>query len=214
MLESCNRPGKCIDPTSAGRALLHSPRMHHSTYLHAVRFYEDANSLCRIVGEFIAAGLEADEPAIVVATPKHTDLIDECLRKRGLDVDNLKRIGDYVTLDAQETLATFMGNSVASAGAFHHHMGSQIQQVLRNREKTTLRVYGEMVDVLWKQGREAEAIRVETLWNELANTHAFKLLCGYSMGNFYKGAAIEEIKHQHSHLVNDTGEQTALLPVA
>ena len=93
-------------------------------------------------------------------------------------------------------------------------MGSLIQQVLWNRETTTLRLYGGMVDVLWKQGREAEAIRVETLWNELANTHAFKLLCGYSIGNFYKGAAVEQIKQQHSHLVNDTGEQTALSPVA
>ncbi len=185
--------------------------MHSSPHLHAVRFYEDADSLCRLVGEFIAAGLEAEEPAIVVATPIHTKLIDECLRKCGLDVDNLKRIGDYVTVDARETLATFMVGSVPNAGAFHHHMGSLIQQVLRNREKTTLRVYGEMVDVLWKDGRETEAIRVETLWNELANTHAFRLLCGYSMGNFYKGAAIDEIKQQHSHLVNDTGEQTQLV---
>jgi len=38
--------------------------------------------------------------------------------------------------------------------------------VLRNRETTTLRLYGGMVDVLGKQRREAEAIRVETMWNE------------------------------------------------
>ena len=95
-----------------------------------------------------------------------------------MDVDNLKRIGDDVTVDAQETLATFMVGSVPNAGAFHHHMGSLIQQVLRNREKTTLRLYGEMVDVLWKRRREAEA---------------------------------EEIKRQHSHLVNDTGEQTPIV---
>ena len=62
-----------------------------------------------------------------------------------------------------------------------------------------------MVNLLWKDGLEAAAIRLETLWNELANTHDFKLLCGYSMGNFYKGAAIEEIKGQHSHLVEETG---------
>jgi len=77
-------------------------------------------------------------------------------QRRGLDVDNLKRIGDYVTVDAQETLATFMVGSVPSAGAFYHHMGLLIQRVLRNRETTTLRLYGGMVDVLWKHRREAE----------------------------------------------------------
>jgi hypothetical protein len=35
-------------------------------------------------------------------------------------------------------------------------------------------------------------------------------LCGYSMGNFYKGAAIEEIKGQHSHLVADSGDAAAI----
>jgi len=185
--------------------------MHdHSPHLHAVRFYEDSESLCRLVGEFIAAGFDADEPAIVVATPMHIEVIDGCLRKRGLDVDALKRMGDYTTIDARDTLATFMVGSVPNANAFHHQMTSLLQQVLRSRETTTLRIYGEMVDVLWKDGHETAAIRVETLWNELANMHAFKLLCGYSIGNFYKGAAVEAIKQQHSHVVNETGEHAAI----
>jgi len=117
----------------------------------------------------------------------------------------LKRVGDYLTLDAGETLAMFMLDGMPNPNAFRHSIGSVIRQVLRGRANTPLRCYGEMVDVLWKDGREAAAIRVETLWNELANTHDFKLLCGYSIGNFYKGAALEDIKRQHSHLVSDTG---------
>ena len=55
-------------------------------------------------------------------------------------------------------------------------------------------------------GLEAAAIRLETLWNELANTHDFKLLCGYSMGNFYKGAALDDIRGQRSHVIAETGD--------
>ena len=33
--------------------------------------------------------------------------------------------------------------------------------------------YGEMVEVLWKAGQDAAAIRVELLWNKLATTHDF-----------------------------------------
>ena len=129
---------------------------------------------------------------------------------RRIGLEGAGHLGDYITIDARETLATFMVGSVPNANAFHHHMTSLLQQVLGSREQTPLRIYGEMVDVLWKDGHETAALRVETLWNESANTHAFKLLCGYSMRNFYKGAAVEAIKQQHSHVVNERGEHAAV----
>jgi hypothetical protein len=183
---------------------------HRAGHFHAVQFYDDPNSLCRIVGEFIGAGLEQGEPAIVIATPAHTAAIDKCLHLRGLDVDALKHLGDYVTIDARETLGTFMVDSLPNPNAFRYSMSETLKQLTRGREKTTVRAYGEMVDLLWKDGLEAAAIRLETLWNQLANTHDFKLLCGYSMGNFYKGAALEEIKGQHSHLTSESGQHTGL----
>jgi hypothetical protein len=50
-------------------------------------------------------------------------------------------------------------------------MGETIRLASRGRENATVRAYGEMVDLLWKDGLEEAAIRLETLWNELANTH-------------------------------------------
>jgi len=174
----------------------------------AVRFYEDEDSLCRLVGEFIGSGLEQGEPAVVIATPAHTAAIDECLRERGLDVDALKRLGDYITVDAREALGMFMIDALPDSRAFRHTMGETISLALRGREKTTVRAYGEMVDLLWKDGLEAAAIRLETLWNELANMHGFKLLSGYSMGNFYKGTTIEEVERQRSRPIADQGRPT------
>jgi hypothetical protein len=87
-------------------------------HFHAVRFYEDADSLCRIVGEFIGSGLEQGEPAIVIATPAHAAAIDECLRARGLDVDALKRLGDYTTVDAREALGMFMVDALPDSRAW------------------------------------------------------------------------------------------------
>ena len=62
-----------------------------------------------------------------------------------------------------------------------------------------------MVDLLWKDGREAAAIRVETFWNQLARNYDFGLLCGYAMGNFYKDSTLDDIKRQHTHLVPTDG---------
>jgi hypothetical protein len=179
-------------------------------HFHAVQFYSDAKALCGIVGGFLAEGLDKGEPAIVIATPAHTLLIETYLASHGLDVAALKKRGDLATLDAARTLETFMIDGVPNASLFRRTVGETVRDMCLRRHGCTLRAYGEMVDLLWKDGLESAAIRVETLWNQLANTHDFKLLCGYSMGNFYKGAAIEEIKGQHSHLTSPTGEHASL----
>jgi hypothetical protein len=179
-------------------------------HFHAVQFYQDDASLTKIVAGFLAEGFAKGDPAVVIATPKHRAAIEADLRSRSLNVDELKRIGDLVVLDARQTLATFMVDGLPHAGTFQHVVGQTMNQLCAGRRNCVIHAYGEMVNVLWKDGLEAAAIRLETLWNELANSHDFKLLCGYSMGNFYKGAAIEEIKGQHSHVVEDTSETVTI----
>jgi hypothetical protein len=179
-------------------------------HFHAVRFYKDDDSLCRIVGSFLVEGLTKAEPAIVIATPEHTTAIERCLLESSLNAAELKRRGDLISLDAREMLATFMADGVPNPGAFRRHIGGVITEVGRGRAQRTVRAYGEMVDLLWKDGLTAAAIQVEALWNQLARQHDFKLLCGYAMGNFYKGSAFDEIKGHHSHLTSDVGEHLPL----
>ena len=81
------------------------------------------------------------------------------------------------------------------------------------RATTIVRAYGEMVDVLWQQGRTDVAIRVELLWNLLATSYGFDLLCGYSMGSFYKQTErLDEICRHHTRIVKDHGHVTATAP--
>ena len=179
-------------------------------HFHGVQFYDDPDGLCRIVGGFVGEGLEQGDLALLIATSDHVARIDVCLRARGIDVDDLKRHRRLVTLDAREMLQLFMADGMPNGGAFRRAVTSALTRIRRGREECAIRAYGEMVDLLWKDGLEAAAIRLETLWNQLATTHEFKLLCGYSMGNFYKRAAIEEIHEQHSHLIAGNGKATVL----
>jgi hypothetical protein len=181
-----------------------------SSHFHGVQFYNDPDALCRIVGGFVGEGLERADLALLIVTPDHAERIDGCLRARGTNLDEAKRDGRLVTVDADATLQLFMADGLPDPGAFRRTIGSALAELRRGREHCTVRAYGEMVDLLWKDGREAAAIRLETLWNQLAVTHDFNLLCGYSMGNFYKGAAIEHICNQHSHLLAENGDATAL----
>ena len=56
---------------------------------------------------------------------------------------------------------------------------------------------------LWRAGNSQAAVRLEELWNELAETHPFSLLCAYVMGNFHRAshqADIEQICGAHTHV--------------
>src|SRR5687768_10942270 len=138
-----------------------------SGHFHAVRFYDSAESLCRIVANFLGEGLRANQPALVIATPEHRAGIAEALRTENLDLLALQASGDLVLLDAEQTLATFMVDGMPDASRFEAKGTEIIQRACGSRTNCTVRAYGEMVDVLWKQGKSVAAVRLEMLWNKL-----------------------------------------------
>ena len=174
-------------------------------HFHAVRFYEDDKSLCRIVSGFITEGLALEQPALVIATQPHIDAIVTNLTDASVNVEQLRKDGELLLIDARQTLASFMVNGRPDPDVFKASATRVLDQLGRGRAKT-IRAYGEMVDVLWKDGMTAAAIKLEMLWNRLANTHDFSLLCGYAMGQFYKDATVDDVCRHHTHLVSDSGE--------
>jgi hypothetical protein len=177
---------------------------------HAVRFYENDKSLSQIVAQFLSDGLATGNPGIVIATPVQRAAIMRELVPRSSDVVQLQRSGDLVMLDADDTLSTFMTDGKPDAEGFRNRMCDVINRVCRGRENCTVRIYGQMVDILWKNGKQEAAIRLELLWNQLANTAAFSLMCGYAMGHFYKDARFDEICSHHTHVISADGEAVAV----
>ena len=173
---------------------------------HSVHFYEDPASLCRLVGGFLAAGLSAGDPAIVIATPPHREQILSDLAERAINVQKARRVGELVVLDVDDTLGAFMLDGTPDATLFDSYMSTILTQMMRVRPRATIRAYGEMVDVLWKAGRGEAAIKLETRWNALASRHPFSLLCGYSMGRFYKQPDFfDQVCAQHDEVIDSQG---------
>lgn len=169
---------------------------------HAVQFYGTDESLFTTVATFLAAGLVSGQPAVVTATPSHRIPIINHLRERLIDCDRALRNGDLVLLDAEATLDLFMVNDEPDEELFEGNVGRLLDQAINGRHRVVLRAYGEMVDVLWKQGRSEAAIKLEILWNKLAMKYNFALLCGYSMGSFYKQTQqLEEVIALHTDVV-------------
>ena len=181
-----------------------------SGHFHAVRFYQNAEDLSAIVGAFLAEGFSIEQPAIVIATPKHRQQIERQLEARNLAPEQLQREHRLFVVDAQETLDQFMIDGMPNPTRFRQTIVPVIEKACGGRKDCVVRAYGEMVDVLWKKDQTVAATRLETLWNALANTHAFSLLCGYCMGSFYKNAAVDEICSHHSHVVTNQGDAASI----
>jgi hypothetical protein len=180
---------------------------------HAVRFYENDKSLFTTVGQFLSEGLVAGEPAIVIATRAHQQGIIDELTDRLIDVDRARRIGDLVLLDADDTLALFMTPSGPNAHLFEQYVGRVIDQVVCGHRASLVRAYGEMVDVLWRDGQTDAAVQVEILWNQLATKFAFSLLCGYAMGHFYKQAdQLARVCAHHTFVVDPDSNVVPFTP--
>jgi PAS domain S-box-containing protein len=171
-------------PNGSRSAVRRDPQLTPAEPGHMVQFYEDDTFLVGTVAEFLAAGLAGGQSLIVIATPDHRRDFALRLQARGFDVDRAAAEGRLTMLDARETLGTFMVDSMPDAERFATRIGSAIAECSSASERPCVRAYGEMVDLLWKDGNVVAAVRLEELWNELADRHAFSLLCAYSMSNF------------------------------
>ena len=79
---------------------------------HEVGFYSDDVSLLDGFTQFVGAALKAGNSAIVVATESHPDDLLPRLQAHGLDIAAAIEQGRYISLDAAETLSTFMVNGM------------------------------------------------------------------------------------------------------
>jgi hypothetical protein len=171
---------------------------HH----HAVQFYGTDLSLFGTVSGFLADGLVADQPALVIATAEHASGLREHLTKRMIDITAAEETGQLQFLDAADTLGAFMVDGSPDAELFDRQMGAIIEAIRRDNHQAIIRAYGEMVDLLWRRGDPTAAIQVEILWNKLALKYRFALMCGYSMGSFYKQTEhVEAIFEQHTDVI-------------
>lgn len=142
-------------------------------FTHLVHFYEDGALLLDEVERFIGEGLESGETAVVVAAEPHRDGLEERLIARGFDLVAARENGRYISLDAAETLLRFVRRGWPQVGLFRDVVGGAIARASEQVRSGRVRVFGEMVALLRAEGN-GTAIRLERIWNQLAETMLFR----------------------------------------
>jgi PAS domain-containing protein len=152
---------------------------------HAVQFYEKDSALVEALGQHIGAAVTAEDTAIVVATKAHLEGLAAELRLRKINPGPAIRAGRLIELDAAETLAQFMVGGGPDKEKFENTIGALVRRAeARLKPGRRLVVFGEMVAILWAEGKRDATVRLEELWNDLAGRHSFNLLCGYPISAF------------------------------
>ena len=170
------------------------------TNLHAVQFYERDGYLCDAVGAFVGAGLAAGEHVYILATKRHVTgflkRIDESILERARDEKRL------FIFDAAPVLRRILVGGMPDPRRFREFLDEAVGEA--KGQPIRARAYGELVDLLVKDGNIRAAIRLEELWHDALTEKPFPLLCAYSMNHFFRQGDSErlmEVCAKHSLVI-------------
>jgi len=160
---------------------------------HFVQFYQEENLLIQTVARYVAQGFAQGHSSILVVTRAHRLAIEAKLAATGLNVQEYQRCGLYYAHDAAETLACFMVDGHPNPRRFRATIEPVIE--VASQYGSSVRAFGEMVAILWAEGKKAAAIELEILWNDLMEQSSFALLCAYPVASFTEREQNRELRH-------------------
>jgi hypothetical protein len=164
-----------------------------SSHDYLVHLYKDDTFLTEAVISFIKEGLRVNDTVIIVATTPHQEELCTALTPEELAHDKLKFFA------AEEQLSRIIVDGWPSELQFRNVVRGIIDQ---GSQRGQVRIFTEMVAVLWAQGHTRAAMRLEEVWNKVATEQPLLLLCAYPMSRFYDAdkESLRAISQLHTHV--------------
>jgi hypothetical protein len=171
---------------------------------HLLQLYEDDDIFLDTLEGYVYGGLRAGDAVIVIVTTRHAKDLNERLKLRGIDVDAERRTRNFILLNAEETLSSFVGDDGWPDDDRFYAVIKKILHRARGENGRRVRAFGEMVAVLWDRGQNAATVRLEHLWHKLCQEEEFSLFCAYPKAGFtdYAIKSLQDICAAHSRVIN------------
>ena len=150
---------------------------------HAIQFYSSDDLLLDSLSRFVSTALQAGDSCFVLATQTHLNGLTKRLKARAVDTDKAVKRGRYVTMDAFQVLARLMVDGKLDKTRFEDFIREVFLPLQAAAESRRVAVCGEVVALLWAEGKAEAAIELERLWNELASEGSY-LRCFYRIASF------------------------------
>lgn len=176
---------------------------------HLVQFYDTDEELVDAVVPFLTAGLAAGESVLVIAREPHRSAFQRELAAIDRGLEQSIAAGTFVAVDAAELLRYLQDSETGevSVADFDASVGMLVRRQLAGGRR--LRIYGEVVALLWDRGEVSTAIALEAMWNDLQRQHPFMLFCGYPVVQApAQRAAMEQVCRAHSSILPAIAEDS------
>jgi hypothetical protein len=150
--------------------------------VHPCHFYSDDASLTGNVARFLAPAFREEQAMVAFGTPAHLRAIEKRLAVEGHDVERARARGQYLPFDARTAMEALLEGELPAAHRFEEIIASELHRA--TAEFGAVRAFGEIVSLLWRDGRRQAALRLEQMWNEAIGLYPLALLCGYNVRSF------------------------------
>jgi len=167
---------------------------------HIVYPYTDEAQLAEAVCLFASAGLRKGEAVILVMTKAHCEPLRQRLESEGFDIPELEATGQLACEVAETLVSTFLFDGIVDEHEFKGKISAMIERGKASAEGRGVRVFGEMVSLIW-QGHPQATERLEELWNEVIQAHSVPLLCAYALAGTKPASLPQALLTQHSHAI-------------
>jgi hypothetical protein len=172
---------------------------------HIVQLYQDEDFLGIAVCRFGVAALANAESFVLVSTGPHWNAWRPRFEALGVDVDAARQRGQMTVLDAEELLSRFMRDGMPHPPTFLGLVTDAVRQARVGGRYPTVRLWGEMVNVLWERGNVAASMKLEDLYDQhVAKKQGVATMCAFLMDNFdldIQARMLPRLGKTHSHLI-------------
>lgn len=168
---------------------------------HVVQIFEDPEVFLNLLEGFVAGGITVGDGVIVLAQRHYLQALEERLLFHGYDLAGLAARNQYIGLDAEYVLSKIMVNDWPDYHLFMETMEGLFQRA--RQQQRGVRAFGDLVAVLWGQGKSGATVMLEYLWNTLCEKEPFSLFCAYPQSGFDQDSrsAIKNICSTHTQMV-------------
>jgi hypothetical protein len=169
-----------------------------------VQLYQEKAFLNRAVCRFVGAGLTNGESIVLVSTLPHWNGFHARLEGLGMNVEAARRRGQLTVVDADELLPRFMRDAMPDPAIFPGVFGDVVAEARARGGYQKMRVWGEMVNVLWERGDVDASMNLEDQFDKLIKKRDLAIFCSFLMDNFngdVHAHMLPRLGTNHSHLI-------------
>ncbi len=170
---------------------------------HIVEIYDESDAFLDSLEGFVVGGLERSDTVILILTRGHLYALEERIKKHGFDLPALQTEQRYIPLFASDVLEQLMFRGWPEEKLFMQTIAPLIERAKKNTGR--VRVFGEMVAILWAEGQYGATVRMEHLWHDLCQSEGLIVFCAYPNSGFNEnaGTTMKTICDSHTKVYSD-----------